>query len=112
MLRLLIAVLLVGAVVLGSARTVAGFEYEEPLVPGEFMTVGYPASPTVFPVMGTTIRFRLALEDTEARAPVEASLPGDGAAWARAGAPGEGSWISGDQFSGEQTGRALWNWAQ
>jgi hypothetical protein len=107
MLRLLVAVILVGAVAL-AATPAAALDYEEPLVPGAFLTVAV-GTPEVLPVEGTAVRFRLALEDTELVAPVEAGFTG-GAAWVRAGAPGEGRWIPGNQFTGEETGRALWNW--
>ncbi|HZR97294.1 MAG TPA: hypothetical protein VFE37_01230 [Chloroflexota bacterium] len=109
MWRLLLAAMMVGGLVFVGAQPAAAFDYEEPTVPTTFMMAVQPAAPTMAPAEGT-IFFRLALEDVAAAA-IVADPTGSGVSWLRTGMPGDEAAIPNDQWTEENGGRAVWNWA-
>ena len=104
MLRRLVAILVVGGLVLVGAGSALALDYQEPAVPSEFMLAG--EAPTVVPAGGTSVFFRLAIEDFEPAATTTGGFEGSGVSWSRAGMPGAGIPIPNDQWTEDAGGAA------
>jgi hypothetical protein len=114
MFRLLMAGILGGALGLGSAGAVAALDFEDPMVPPQFL-MGAP--PTAMPITNGGARLltqgaggrttSLAAPTFSDAAPPEGGSAG--ASWTREGAPGPLHFISGSQWS-DGSGCAIWNW--
>jgi hypothetical protein len=108
MWRLLVVALVVGGLTLAGVGSVAALDYQEPIVPGEFMLVA--EAPPVVPTDGGAVFFRLAIGDFDAASPAALGFADNEMSWSRAGMPGENVWIPGNQWAEETGGRAIWNW--
>jgi hypothetical protein len=115
--HLLLAGVLGSALVLGSAGAVAALDFEDPLVPPQFLMGAPPAAIAAMPTTRGGARLltqgaggrtaSLAAPTVSDAAPPEGGSAG--AVWTHEGAPGPLHFISGSQWS-DGSGCAIWNW--
>jgi hypothetical protein len=108
MLRLLVVALVVGGLTLAGVGPAAALDYEEPIVPAEFLMAA--EAPAVVPIQSGAVFFRLAIGDLDYAAPAMTGFEGSEMNWTRTGGPGQNVWIPGDQWAEETGGRTVWNW--
>jgi hypothetical protein len=115
-LRIFLAGVLCSGLALGSAGSAAALDYQEPVVPPEFLLGG---PPPVAPADGGGARL---LTQAAGGVPAATAVPGvstgagdppeagsAGLSWARDGAPGPSQFIPGSQWS-DGGGCAVWDW--
>jgi hypothetical protein len=115
-LRALLAGVLCGGLALGSAGSAAALDYQEPVVPPEFLLGG---PPPLAPADGGGARLL-----TQAAGGLPAAIAGAGVpaateppeagsagvSWTRDGAPGTSQFVPRSQWS-DGGGCAVWNWS-
>jgi len=115
-LRVLLAGVLCGGLALGSAGSAAALDYQDPVVPPQFLRGGPPPAASADgggarlltqAAGGAPAAIAVAGVPAAASDPPEAGSAG--LSWTRDGAPGTSQFIPGNQWS-DGGGCAVWNW--